>query len=366
MRRRTLATLATLAALSTSFALADDGPTSKVETQERPKVTLVDLEAKDRPLADVVAEVGKAMGYATLADPSGALANQKWTCKWAKKPAWECLVEVFEKTGTTIGNLPQGGGVGLMKVSGQPVRYRVAGGLLFRFQQVAPGATAPDTARARPFQLSILAEPRVAWTLAEAKVSGQKDAAGKEKDMLALEVVGGRPQVRAGKDAASPWGGISAFDLAGTAEIVTKARTAEVTGLASGAKKAVVEDAGHEVATVESIGPDGNFVVVVVSAPSSFSGEAVYQGGRGLPVEDTVEKQSGARVELRDAKDALVTPTVTVLGGDGKRLKLELKLTTFELQQVGGIEKLKLRVTVPVEKAKEPFSVKFTDLLAKK
>src|ERR1051326_6910169 len=91
-----------------SPAMAADEPKATTQVVTCGKATLIDLEAKDKPVADVLDEIAKKMGYEKIVDPENATPGLNCSCSFKKKPAWECLVEICEKNGLVFG----GAGIG--------------------------------------------------------------------------------------------------------------------------------------------------------------------------------------------------------------------------------------------------------------
>ncbi|MBI3272581.1 MAG: hypothetical protein HYZ53_26565 [Planctomycetes bacterium] len=344
------------------------GPRGTVRIQESPPATLMDLVVKDMPALEAAERVAKAMGFEKVLDPKGACGGKTFTGTFKERPAWECLVAILEKADATWG----GGTIGddyalnLFPAAGTSYRYAVQGGLVARFSQVEIGHHSTDPMHDRPSALWLLGEPRLSWSFAEVSVADQKDAAGKSCDLLGLDLFSGRPQQRPGKDPADPWPGLSAFAVRGKLQRVPKTVAVEIAGLALGCPRTEAVHGGNEVATLESLGRDGRFVLLEFSFPSTAEGESVRQGGWGAPPEESLETFSGVRAELTDEQGARVSPTVLVVAGDGKRARVTFKLNTGSLDKAGGIEKTRLRLWLPLEKATDTVAFEFKDLVAKR
>jgi hypothetical protein len=348
---------------SVLILLAQAEPSSTTRVEEPPAFTTIDLDAKGMTVAKAVETVAAAMGFAAVLDPDGALADKTVARKFEKKPAWEALVDLLEEADATWGpgDIGEDQALKVFPTKGRRYTYVVRGGLAARFSQSAVGTESPNPMRL-PASLWIRPEPRLAWRFTEAAIADQRDPGGKACDALGLDLFSGRPQLRAGKDGASPWRGLSAFTAKTKLELVKKAVAVEVTKLAVGAARHEAKHGGKEALTLESLANDGRFVVLAFSLPSGVQAESVAQGGWGSPVEDNFYSVAQILGEMVDADGRRVSPTVLSLKGDGKRLTATMKFAPHKLEQAGGLAKLRLRVWIPTETSASDVAFEFKDL----
>jgi len=347
-----------------ALVLAQAEPASAVRLEDRAAATLVDLDAEDMPALKAVETIAAAMGFSGIVDPDGALADKTVTKKLAKKPAWEALVEILKETETTWGpgDVGEDHALKIVATKGRRYAYVVRGGLAAHFSQSAIGSESPNPMRL-PASLWIRPEPRLAWRFSEAAIVDQRNPDGKACDAIGLDLFSGRPQLRAGKDGASPWPGLSAFTVKARLETPTKALAIEVTRLAVGCARHEAKHDGKEALTVESVTSDARFTIVTFSVPSAAQAESVAQGGWGSPVEDNFYSVAQIQGELVDEHGARVSPTVLSLKGDGKRMTATMKFPPHKLEKAGGLSKLRLRVAVPVETSASDVAFEFKGLL---
>lgn len=328
--------------------------------------TLIDLEVKDKPVTEVVECIIKQMGYEKLVVKGNTAAGQTISCSYKQRPAWECLVDIFERTGTTLGGGEIGADYAFVLAPGgkNPLVYQVREGVLVRIAQVAAGTATPeDDHHYRPIGLRICAEPKVSFEPATVAMSNQKDGSGKAIELIACEVMMGNPQLRILQQP-NPWPGLSAVTLKLDGTFVSKRFDGEVGELAVGRKAETVKHDTTELFTLDGVADAGNSVRLKISFNSPSKDEGVMQGGWGFPVESSIEKIAGTRFELW-GEGKHVSPIVFSYKGDGQRMRIELGFTRHLLKDAGGLNKTRLRFSHIVEKTPATLTFEFKDILGK-
>jgi hypothetical protein len=343
--------------------MAADEPKATTQVVTCGKATLIDLEAKDKPVADVLDEIAKKMGYEKIVDPENATPGLKCSCSFKKKPAWECLVEICEKNGLVFGGagIGQDFALGIYKPGTWKRSVKPSGGLAAIFSQ-APAGTPFDDPFHRPYSARVLHEPGIAVSYKDVSVVDQKNAAGKACDLFGLEPTSGDVQEKPGKDNTNPWPGLSAFTIKATAVIVKKKVVANVTGLSKSVASFAVSHEGKNLFTIEKIAEEGGFVVMSISAPSECTTEGVMQGGWGFPAGPKVEAAVGFRVDVVGAKSQPVGPGVISWKGDGAKAAVTFKFAPHKIGEAGGLAALTAKFSKALEKDSENVVFQFKDL----
>jgi len=357
--RTRLFLLPIIIANAAAVCAAQDGAKSSITTVTVKLETTVDLASKERPLAEVLEELARKMGYGKI-HSKAPLEELTFDGKFEGKPAWECLTAVLKKHKLTFGGGEIGQDYALTLYPDEESRgeFRVSGGLVARFTQV-PVGTRTRPPRRRPCFLEIRGEPRLGWVLKQVKVSEQKNAQGEETDLIGMQNMGGKPQMRFGKDVLSPWPGLSSFKVTGTAEFVTERLVADTTGLSLPQGQHPVKNKDEWLFMVEGIKREGRFVDIHISFGSTVKASSVAQGGWGFPVEDRLERQIGLRFELLGADGNRVSPGVLCFEGDGKRADVTFRVPPHKLEKAGGIRAVTLRFSKPLQKVTREFSFEF-------
>jgi hypothetical protein len=331
--------------------------------------TLVDLDAHDLPLSEVVAQIASRMGFTRVEDPRRTLEGHTFTGKFAQTPAWECLVVLLDKNAIAFHTTEEHALALAPAPGGANARFRASSGFIARFEQKAPGFKTPnDGAEVHPlpFDLKLEAEPRFSCSYVGATVVHQKDAVGRDCDLVGLHVQDGKVfHATAGKDAFDPWPGLSAFALEATIETVARALTVEVSNLDYDTAPVAIQNDGRELATV-AVRRDTRygFDDVLLSLAST---KLVHATGT-VNVEDDLARCSGTRVELRDARGAFVPADIVSLEGDGRRLEARLRYKTekwsgqAKFAPAGGLAALTLRLTLPLETRTDKIGFEFQGL----
>ena len=70
------------------------------ETPDKVRPSLITLQADNEPAGEVVAKIAKEMGF--LSACARPLKGKRITCSYTDKPAWECMVDIFERFDVTF------------------------------------------------------------------------------------------------------------------------------------------------------------------------------------------------------------------------------------------------------------------------
>lgn len=336
-------------------ARADEPPVAVEVVDEAP--ASISLVATDRPVVELVEAVALRMGFRRVEDAAGAASRRLVSCRFERRPGWECLAELALERGLDLDVSHHEPDAVVLRAARWPHRrWRAAGGLLVVLGQSRPGTPARTGGPVRhpDFSIDVLGEPRLAWQLAQdLKVARQLGADGAPCDLIRLRRHDGRTiYPNFGQDAADPWPGVSAAAISGTLERTSRALVATRPGLAHGMTFGV-RHGGIERARVDEVSRDARhgFDDVVVSFPL----------GARLDL---------GRVELQDGDGVPIPADIVTRLHDDERQSFRYRWkhpskwpTQGRLAAAGGLANVRLVLRLPLEVAKEPLEVVLDRLL---
>ncbi len=330
---------------------AEPGFKAVVEVRTPTRETLIDLKAQDQPLAGILETIAKRMGYdkVVFKFPVDGL---RASCDYRRKPAWECLADLFQAQGITLGGNEVGDDYALTLYKTKKIRvsYAARGGLLACLRQPAAGSAVPDAPRKPPCRLSLFPEPGAFLLWKAAAVRDQRDAQGNACDLVGLKVPLFSPQQTPGKTPITSWPGLSELTVETSFEIPGKLVVAELSGLAGVDAPQVVTHEGKELFTFER---DGR--AFTVSFPSEERNTAVFQGGHGSRGDDSLIVGTGALVELFDAQGQHLLSIVR-FEGDGQRMCITCAL--YPRDAALSLDDIRLRFQKPLTMTEEKLEMK--------
>lgn len=338
-------------------------PHVSVKTADAPSATRITFEATDKPVIELIETIARRMGFSEVIVKDPALRLPRGSCKFENKLAWTCLVELLEKHKMTWGGGQTGKDYALTLYpdKNRQYSYRVAGPLVARVWQAPVGTRVNNPLRNLPCRIWIRHEPGVSIRFSELAAKDQADASGKTANVIEFKLLGIEPQLRLTKNA-SPWPGLSKLTLQGMMRQVSRRATVTLTKLSTGEHAKLIAHEGNQLFTLDRVAYAGHFVDVHLSLASESQTLLVAQGGRGTPPEQALEALTDMRVAVLLPSGTQISPGVISAEGDGKRLKIMLRLSRHQVTKAGGIGTLSLRLSTTLKSKDVPFQMAFDGL----